>query len=161
MEKSYRNKIAYIGCGEYPMEGAVNVDIRDLPGVDVVADAKSLPFDDNSMEGVASRNIIEHFDRFEIKKVLKEWYRVVKQGGFVQFETVDMGRAMDQWRSIPTENLLDCMYGAQTYPENFHKMLMTERILIQLFEEVGMKFSRVEHFTHREIPRIKMWFVKQ
>ena len=41
---SLKDCIAYIGCGEYPMQGAINVDIRKLPGVDIVADAKKLPF---------------------------------------------------------------------------------------------------------------------
>lgn len=160
MGKSYTGRIAFVGCGEYPMEGAINVDIRELPGVDIVSDAKKLPFKDGELEGVASRNLIEHFDRFEIKDAVKEWARVVRKGGFVQFETVDMGRAMDTWRAIPEENLLDCMYGAQTYPENFHKMLMTERILKNIFHEVGMEFSTSENFVHREIPRIKMVFIK-
>lgn len=157
---SLKNCIAYIGCGEYPMQGAINIDIRKLPGVDIVADAKKLPFKNAEIGGIASRNIIEHFDRFEIKEVIKEWNRVIKKGGFVSFETVDMGTAMDVWRDIPRENLLDCMYGAQTYPENFHKMLITEDIMDELFKEVKMKKVKVERFIHREIPRIKLWYVK-
>jgi hypothetical protein len=35
-----------LGCGANPMPGAVNADIRALPGVDVVADASRLPFAD-------------------------------------------------------------------------------------------------------------------
>lgn len=156
----YKDKIAFLGCGEYPMQGAVNVDIRPLPGVDVVADVKNLPFGDGELEGAASRNLIEHFDRFEVKEVVKEWSRVVKKGGFIQIETVDMGEAMSKWKEIPTENLLDCMYGAQTYPENYHKMLMTEEILTDLFKEAGMEAERIERFEHRQIPRIKILFVK-
>jgi ubiquinone/menaquinone biosynthesis C-methylase UbiE len=158
--KSMNEKIAYLGCGEYPMKGVINVDIRPLPGVDVVADVKKLPFADGELDGVASRNLIEHFDRFEIKDVLKEWVRVVKPSGFVQFETVDMGAAMDMWREIPTENLLDCFYGAQTYPENYHKMLMTMPILEELLREGGLKVVEDQHFIAREIPRVKITATK-
>lgn len=156
----YKDKIAFLGCGEYPMQGAVNVDIRDLPGVDVVSDVKKLPFKKGELAGVASRNLIEHFDRHEIAGVAKEWARVVKKEGFILIETVDMGATMDKWREIPTENLIDCIFAAQTYPENFHKMLMTEDILKDLFEKVGMKLVKVEKFEHREIPRFKLLFVK-
>lgn len=153
-------KIAFLGCGEFPVTGAINVDIRDLPGVDVVADARKLPFKDGELEGLASRNLIEHFDRHEIKDVAKEWARVVEKGGFIEIETVDMGTTMDKWRSIPTENLIDCIFAAQTYPENYHKMLMTEDILVSLFRAAGMELGKIERFEYREIPRFKLWFIK-
>lgn len=158
--KSYRGKVAWLGCGDFPVSGMVNVDIRPLKGVDVVADVMKLPFADGELDGVASRNLIEHFSRFEIVDLIKEWSRVIKVGGFIQFETVDMGRTMTKWKDIPEENLMDCIFGAQTYPENFHKMLMTEEILIRLFKEVGMHPYSSEQFEHRLIPRIKMIFVK-
>lgn len=142
------------------MQGAVNVDIRDLPGVDVVSDVKTLPFKDGELAGMASRNLIEHFSRFEVGPMVKEWARCVKKGGFIQIETVDMGRTMTKWKDIPTENLIDCLFGAQTYPENFHKMLMTEAILEDLFDDAGMAVAKCEQFEYREIPRIKMTFVK-
>lgn len=157
----YKNRICYLGCGDFPMKGAVNVDIRPLDGVDVVSDVKKLPFEGGELEGIASRNLIEHFDRFEVGPMVKEWARCVKKGGFISVETVDMGRAMTKWKAIPTENLIDCMYGAQTYPENFHKMLMTEEILENLFNDAGMVTVKSEQFEYREIPRIKMLFAKK
>lgn len=157
---SFKDKVAYLGCGEFPMAGAVNVDVRALPGVDVVADVKKLPFKDGELQGIGSRNLIEHFGRHEIQDLVKEWARCVKKEGFVHVETVDMGKTMTKWKDIPEENLMDCLFGAQTYPENFHKMLMTEDILTRLFSEAGMTVGKVEQFEHREIPRIKMLFVK-
>jgi hypothetical protein len=86
--------------------------------------------------------------------MVKEWVRCLKKGGFLQTETVDMGRAMDNWRNIPEENLIDCMYGAETYDENFHKMLMTQEILTRLYEEAGLEVTEAVGFIHREIPRM-------
>jgi predicted SAM-dependent methyltransferase len=157
----YKNKIGFLGCGEFPMKGAVNVDIRPLPGVDVVSDVKKLPFQDGELAGIASRNLIEHFSRFEVGPMVKEWVRCVKKGGFVETETVDMGRAMDQWRQIPEENFIDCMYGAETYDENFHKMLMTQEILTRLYEEAGLEVTKAVGFIHRSIPRIIITGIKK
>jgi len=42
-----------IGCGERSSPDYINLDIRDLPGVDVVCDATDgLPFEDDTFEGI-------------------------------------------------------------------------------------------------------------
>lgn len=154
--------ILRIGVGDTfaKMDGYLNVDIRDLPNIDVVADALKLPFEDGEHEGIESRNLVEHFSRFEIKPLLKEWARVLKVGGFASIETVDMGLTMDYWRDIPTENWMDGMLGAQTYPENFHKMAFTKEIMISYLEECGFGVSKFEQFVEREIPRMKVHAIK-
>jgi len=144
--------IAWLGCGEFPMEGAINVDIRKLPCVDVVSDVRKLPFKDGELKGVASRNLIEHFGRHEIVPMLKEWARVVEKDGFVRAETVDGGRLMDKWRVMKEDELLDGLLGAQTYDENFHKMVFSEDIIRRCFDEAGLKCD-IEFFEHRDIPR--------
>ena len=154
-------KIAYLGCGDFPMEGAINVDIRDLSGVDVVSDVRKLSFKKGELDGIASRNLIEHFGRHEVGAMVKEWARCLKKGGFLQTETVDMGRTMDIWREIPEENLIDCMYGAETYDENFHKCLMTQDILVRLYEEAGLEVTEGTGFTHREILRMVIKGIKK
>lgn len=149
-------KILNLGSGDMgKQEGIINVDIRDLPNVDVVCDfTKKLPFKDGECDGVLSRNCIEHFARNEYERIFQEWVRVVKKGGLVQIETVDMGFLMDKWRVIPEENLLDGILGAQTYDENFHKMAFTREMLERLFENNGVQVVEVEQFDAREIPRI-------
>lgn len=155
--------ILRIGVGDtmQKQDGCLNVDIRDLPNIDVVADAKKLPFKNKEHDGIESRNLIEHFGRYEIDDVLKEWARVLKKGGYMALETVDMGGLMDYWRDIPTENLLDGILGAQTYPENFHKMVFTEEILKEKLKNVGMEIVVCEKFIHRMIPRIALRAIKQ
>jgi len=148
-------KILNLGSGDMGRtEGITNVDCRRLHNVDVVADVRELPFSDNEIEGIINRNLIEHFGRNEIRPLLKEWVRVLKPGGFLQVETVDMGRLMDKWREIPEENMLDGILGAQTYDENFHKMVFTKGILEKFLTEAGFEIEEVRQFDAREIPRI-------
>lgn len=148
--------ILRIGVGDTMLkqEGYLNVDLRPLPNIDVVADAAKLPFKDNEHDGIESRNLVEHFSRHEIRGVLKEWARVLKPGGTATIETVDMGELMDHWKEIPTENWLDGVLGAQTYPENFHKMSFTKDLLLELLHEAGLYEQEVYQFEHRQIPRI-------
>lgn len=154
-------KIAFLGCGEFPMPGAINVDIRELPGVDVVSDVRKLPFKDGELDGISSRNLIEHFGRHEVGPMVKEWVRCLASDGFLQTETVDMGRTMDKWRDIPQEELIDCLYGAETYDENYHKMLMTEDILVKLYHDAGLKVIDVKLGEFRDIPRMVVIGIKQ
>ena len=49
--------------------------------VDVVASGDKLPFDDESYDFIISSHVIEHI--FDPIKALKEWYRVIKKGGYI------------------------------------------------------------------------------
>jgi len=155
------NKIAWLGAGEFTLKDAINVDIRKLKGIDVVADVRKLPFKDGEMEVIGSRNLIEHFGRKEIVPLLKEWHRCLGKEGILHIETVDGGRLMDKWREIPEENLLDGILGAQTYDENFHKMIFTEESLVKFLKEAGFEPFRIELGELRQIPRIKIIGIKK
>lgn len=49
--------------------------------VDVVAEGDNLPFKDESYDFVISSHVIEHF--FDPVKAIKEWFRVIKKGGYI------------------------------------------------------------------------------
>ncbi len=159
MNKS--DTILRLGAGDEPkQDGYLNVDIRALPTTDVVADIRNLPFTMNEYGGIETRNVIEHFGRYEVLPVMLEWVRVVKHGGTVLVETVDFGACFDTWRTIPLENLKDAILGAQTYPENFHKMFFSVDMLADLMREAGLTVEKVETFIHREIPRMIIYGTK-
>jgi len=67
-----------IGCGERKIPGAVGLDIRKTGQVDIIADARYLPFKDEVFDHVYSSHVIEHFSHREVKDVIKEWGRVGK-----------------------------------------------------------------------------------
>jgi|GEM_PF-812800 len=149
------NSILNLGSGNDPGHaGIINVDVRPLENVDLVCDVKKLPFKDNEVKAIKSRNLIEHFGRHEVTQLVNEWARVLKPGGILKIETVDMGELMNNWKKIPAENLLDGIYGAQDYPENFHKMGFTRKNLEDFFRAAGLRVIKVEQFIAREIPRI-------
>ncbi len=56
-------------------------------GSDLTADATELPFKDNSIDFIVSSHAIEHM--VNIKKMFKEWYRVLKKGGIIGFVMPD------------------------------------------------------------------------
>jgi predicted SAM-dependent methyltransferase len=73
-----------LGGGRTKMPGFMNVDIIDLPEVDVVTNLEEgLQFiPDNSIDEINSRSFFEHISNFEL--LMSEMYRVLKQDGQVK-----------------------------------------------------------------------------
>src|SRR5262249_3768586 len=74
-----------LGCGDKILEDHINVDVvparRGLPP-DVLCDLRRLtPFADASVSEILSVHVVEHFWRWEVRDVLKEWRRVLRPGG--------------------------------------------------------------------------------
>ena len=73
-EKSSLN----IGCGSDIRPDFVNLDIADLPGVDVVWDITQTPypFEDNRFSSIIMINVLEHLP--DTIKILEELHRICK-----------------------------------------------------------------------------------
>jgi SAM-dependent methyltransferase len=68
-----------LGAGSRPLEGYVNVDVRERAGIDVVADVAALPFADASASEVQASSLLEHFR--DPYSVLDEMHRVLVPDG--------------------------------------------------------------------------------
>ncbi len=70
----------HLGCGTDIKEGWVNLDIANIPGVDVVhnIDDLPLPFPDNSFDEVLCQFILEHVTWIPI---LRDIHRTLAPGG--------------------------------------------------------------------------------
>src|SRR6185295_17614324 len=79
-----------LGCGDKILPGYVNVDVAESRldrKPDVVCDLHVLtPFEDGVADEILSVHVIEHFWRWEVVDVLKEWLRVLKPAGLMVIE---------------------------------------------------------------------------
>lgn len=73
-----------LGGGQYKEEGWTNLDIVDLPEVDIVHDLTKFPwpFEDNSVDEIKSSHFIEHLSGEDFTKMMEECYRILKKGEF-------------------------------------------------------------------------------
>lgn len=80
-------RLLNVGCGRDRREGFLNLDISQLPEVDVVASLaeERLPFPDNTFALALCRDVLEHV---EIVPALRELHRVLAPGGAVVISAV-------------------------------------------------------------------------
>ena len=73
-----------LGGGQYKEEGWTNIDIVDLPEVDIVHDLTKFPwpFKDESVDEIKSSHFIEHLDGETFIKMMEECYRILKKAEF-------------------------------------------------------------------------------
>lgn len=67
-----------LGCSYHKLPGYIGLDILVSSGVDVVTDARLMPFPDSSVSEVYSRYALEHIP--DNLKVISELWRVCKDG---------------------------------------------------------------------------------
>lgn len=135
-----------LGCGHIPVDGYVNVDLRALDGVDIVAEVDRLPFDEGQVDEVFSAHVLEHFPQEELRrKLLPYWARLLKPGGTFRAIVPDLVAMNEGYLNgtVEYEDLRAVTYGGQEYAGDFHFNMFTPESLQELLEEVGLGNAEV------------------
>ena len=135
-----------IGCGdrtytEYPSgHKCINVDERLLSGVDEVMDACKLNFQDEHFFYILASDIIEHFPIVKTGVVLKEWLRVLKPGGIIEFRLPNLRAICDNYirGRVDAELTSWLLYGGQEYRGNFHYAAFDRGLFSSLIKNYGL-----------------------
>ena len=93
-----------LGCGDKILPGYINVDVaseRAGKKPDVISDIRKLTFNDNYADEILSVHVIEHFWRWEVYEILKEWIRVLKPGGKLILECPNLQSACEEFLKSP------------------------------------------------------------
>lgn len=81
-------------CGRHVLDGWTNVDIQPSPRAkrppDILSDAKSIPLPTECADELMVIHGFEHFYRWEVDTVMKEWHRLLKVGGKLVLELPDL-----------------------------------------------------------------------
>ena len=109
-----------IGCGEN-RKGDVGLDLRKTKSVNIIADARRLPFKAESFDHVYSSATIEHFSHRKVRSVLVEWTRVLKKEGTIEIECPDLRARAFLFFLTPSWKNIENVYGGQDYEGNYHK----------------------------------------
>ena len=117
-------QILNLGCNDKLMPGIINVDIQDLEGVSAVVDLSVYPWmwEDNSVDGIYARHIIEHFQ--DPVKFINECKRILKPGGFLDIyvphsSSIGSVGMIEHYRTFCYNGLNNALIGFQT---TYHKL---------------------------------------
>ena len=148
-----------LGCGDKILPGYINVDVagsRQGRKPDVLCDLRKLkPFADNEVDEILSVHVVEHFWRWEIVDVVKEWVRVLKPGGLMVIECPNLLTACQEIMQNPDiaigpgkegRRSMWVLYGDPGWkdPLMMHRWAYTPNSLMQLMREAGLVNLRQE-----------------
>jgi len=148
-----------LGCGDKILAGYVNVDVvesRAGQRPDVVCDLHDLaPFADASVDEVLAVHVVEHFWRWEVAGVLREWVRVLKPGAPLVLECPNLASACSTFLADPSsgsradaagQRTMWVFYGDPQWrdPLMVHRWGYTPQSLAALMAEAGLAHVRQE-----------------
>lgn len=111
--------------------------------VDIVAPGDQLPLEDSSVDFVVSSHVIEHFP--DPIKALKEWYRVVKPGGYLYVIAPHKVRTFDRRRPrTPLAELIE-RHETGKQPEDLgHCSVWITEDFVELIQWLGWSILHVQ-----------------
>jgi hypothetical protein len=148
-----------LGCGDKILPGYVNVDVAESRAgrtPDVLCDLHRLtPFADASADEILSVHVVEHFWRWEVLDVLREWVRVLKPGGLMVLECPNLISACETFLADPErmsgpgnegQRTMWVFYGDPAWqdPLMVHRWGYTPQSLARLMQEAGLVNVRQE-----------------
>ena len=162
-----------LGCGDKILAGYVNVDVADSRAgkrPDVLCDLHALtPFEDSAADEILAVHVVEHFWRWEVADVLREWARVLKPGGLMILECPNLKSACEAFLANPElhagagqegQRTMWVFYGDPAWrdPLMVHRWGYTPQSLAALLAEAGLVNIRQEpaQFKLREPRDMRM-----
>lgn len=129
-----------LGCGHLPIEGYLNVDGRELPGVDIVAEVGDLPFDSGTVSQIHSAHLLEHFPVEELsRRLLPYWFDLLLPGGRFTAVVPDAETMLQEHAEgrLTFDELRLVTFGEQEYAGDFHFNMFSHSSLCDLLSAVG------------------------
>jgi len=131
---------------------AINLDLSPIGRPDVIADARYLPFTNDSMTVTMASHVLEHFKPEEILDVLQEWLRVTHPQGLLRVAVPDA--------EITLQELVD---GMTKKGEKAYNLENGSATLTQIYGLGGEKKETDDRWRHHILfsEALLTWFLQQ
>lgn len=100
----HRTRKLHLGCGSHLIDGWLNSDLfppsRQVLHIDAT---KTYPFDSETFDYVFSEHMIEHISYEKGQYMLKECFRVLKDGGKIRISTPDLSFLISLYQGEKSE----------------------------------------------------------
>ena len=147
-----------LGSNTVRYEEFLNVDIRDVQGVDIVDNVMKLStIEDNTVEAIIAHNILEHIAPDKTISCLNLWVKKLVVGGTLQIGVPDGELIFERWQDgistrpqyihCPWKDVIHSIFGnmeimremhGDDTEKYMHHTLFCESFLRECMEEVGI-----------------------
>lgn len=123
----------------------------------VQADMLKLPFKDNFADYIETVDAIEHVSFRFVLRAIQEMFRVLKKGGKLVIVTTNFNQLAELWTKtmadLPLDNqvnfekfknLMEVIYGNQTYDGEFHCIPFNPQFLQLLLTQAGFNPKKIK-----------------
>jgi hypothetical protein len=141
-----------IGCGHIQPDGFLNVDSREIPGIDVVAEATNIPFANGEITEIFSSHLVEHFPANILHRVLlPHWHDLLESGGTLTTTAPDGAAMLDAVTkgAMSFEDYREVLFGSQDYDGDYHYNLLTPESFCKSLELAGFANIEIEYLGRK------------
>jgi SAM-dependent methyltransferase len=138
-----------LGCGDKILPGYINVDVvSERAGnkpdfVTDIRDLKGIP--DSFADEVLAVHVVEHFWRWEVLNVLKEWCRVLKPGGKMILECPNLRSACEEFLKNDDAAALPGPEGQRTMWVFYGDPRWRDPLMVHRWGYTPVSLARVMH----------------
>jgi predicted SAM-dependent methyltransferase len=137
---SQRDLLVNVACGPFGVDGWINLDLFQHPGITVVADCRRrLPLPTSSCLGIHVEMFLEHLDPLEeCPLFLQECLRCLQPNGILRVIVPDAKLFLSAYLSDGWEAMNEISYGGERWDITFPtKMDALNHVFIQEWEHYG------------------------
>lgn len=130
----------HLGCGTKDKEGFINVDGFPYPHVHYVQPLDKLSnFANGSINLIYACHCLEHFRYLQTESVLREWYRVLENGGILRLSVPDFDKLVSIYQTHKNDPdiILPQLMGGQDNKYNYHLTAFNIVNLTSYLKRVG------------------------
>jgi len=141
-----------LGGRTHPIPGFLNVDLFDGPDVDIKTDITKLPMiKDGEVEIIYASHCLEHTPHPRTLEVLKEWRRVLKNGGKAYVAVPDFAAMLKLYERVGfCDFIRNFLWGDQIYDLAFHYTGFDYPYLAKCLVKAGfIDVKRIEHMPYK------------
>ena len=133
--------LVHIGCGRKNSPEFINIDARPFAHIHIVTDdiTSLTDFSNATVDLVYMCHILEHIKRNDLKDVLLEMKRVLKDGGILRLSVPDFDKLIDVYNDSGKDinAISHQLMGGQDDEYNIHYSVFDYQYLSGLLREVG------------------------
>tara|TARA_R110000824_G_scaffold205858_1_gene390795 strand:+ start:2823 stop:3344 length:522 start_codon:yes stop_codon:yes gene_type:complete len=152
-----------LGCANDILDGYVNIDIHHKNPKVLIEDVKNLHWlENNSVDTILAKDVLEHLSFSEGLDAIKEWSRVLKQGGSFYIQTINLPIQIEAfqegvWDLSDFNHMVFAGVGwvdGITRPGDFHKSAYTFNYLEKILNEYDLFVNKKTFDTIDDMLRI-------